>query len=232
MDREQVLQRLVGLYDRPAYLEIGVQHGITFDTIDASRKVAVDPNFLFDTAQAARKPLNGSATYHEMPSDDYFSRFQKPDERFDVIFIDGLHSFDQTLRDLLNAVECLKEGGVIVVDDVMPISYAASLPTLEKNIAFRAARGMKQVDWMGDVYRLVFFIRDYMRGFSYATFTENHGQMVLWRTPRPCPPKPLDVEEISRLDFADAVLNQDSYNLQSYAAVEPQIRDYIRGHRG
>ncbi|WP_083937509.1 class I SAM-dependent methyltransferase [Sphingomonas sp. PR090111-T3T-6A] len=231
MERERVLESLVGLYDQPSYLEIGVQHGLTFDRVEAARKVAVDPNFLFDTVEAGRKPLNATATYHQVPSDEYFSRFHKPEDRFDVIFIDGLHSFDQTLRDLLNAVECLAQGGVIVLDDVMPVSYAASLPTLEKNIAFRAARGMRQVDWMGDVYRLVFFIRDYMRGFSYATLTENHGQMVLWRTPRPCPPNPLDVAEIIRLDFADAVLNQDSYNLQSYDAVEPLIRDYIRHHR-
>lgn len=232
MERERVLESLVGLYDQPSYLEIGVQHGHTFNRVAAAHKVAVDPNFLFDTAEAGAWPINAGAVYHEVPSDQYFSRLQKPDDRFDVIFIDGLHSFDQTLRDLLNAVECLREGGVIVLDDVMPISYAASLPTLEKNIAFRAARGMKQVDWMGDVYRLVFFIRDYMRGFSYATLTENHGQMVLWRTPRPCPPAPLDVAEITRLDFADAVLNQDSYNLQSYTAVEPVIRDHIRERRG
>jgi hypothetical protein len=230
MHREQIISHFVGLYDQPRYLEIGVQNGITFDHVTAPVKVAVDPEFLFDPEAARAKPNNAGATYHQVTSDAYFGDIQSPGTLFDVIFIDGLHSFDQTLRDLLNAILCLAPGGLILLDDVMPPSYAASLPTLAENIAFRAARGIKPIDWMGDVYKLIFFLRDYLRGFSYATLEENHGQAVLWREGRPTPPAPLDVERITRLGYADAVLGRDAYNYRTVASVTEDLRAHIARH--
>jgi hypothetical protein len=232
MDREQIIAHFVGLYARPRYLEIGVQNGITFDHVEAPVKVAVDPAFLFDTAAAKTRPNNAGAVYHEVTSDTFFGEILAPDDRFDVIFIDGLHSFDQTLRDLLNAILCLAPGGLILLDDVIPPSYAASLPTLDENIAFRAARGIRQIDWMGDVYKLIFFIRDYLRGFRYATLEENHGQAVLWREGRPTPADPLTVEAVTRLDFADAVLGREAYNYRSVASVTEDLKAHIARELG
>lgn len=131
MDRPDVIQGLLNLYSNPSYLEVGVNHGITFHAITAARKVAVDPKFNFDVPQARLRPGGATSDYHEVPSDDYFAN-RPAGDMFDVIFLDGLHTFDQTLRDLLNAMTCLKPTGAIVIDDVTPSSYAASLPTMEK----------------------------------------------------------------------------------------------------
>jgi hypothetical protein len=161
--------------------------------------------------------------YHEVASDTYFSRLKPKGEMFDVIYLDGLHTFDQTLRDLLNSIECLKPNGVIVVDDVMPSSYAASLPDWDESIRFRGLIGDPDQSWMGDVYRLVFFVRDYLTAFRYASLRENHGQTVLWRGARPHVHAPLDVEAIARLDYATAIFQQEAFNYQQFQAIVAEM---------
>jgi SAM-dependent methyltransferase len=224
MLRAQVVQAILDLHEAPAYLEIGVCDGATFHAVTAARKVAVDIDFLLDLEAARAAAAGQDVHYHECPSDDYFAHINDG-ELFDVIFIDGLHTFDQTLRDLLNAIGHLRHGGVIVIDDVIPPSYAASLPSLADNIAFRTARGIRQVDWMGDVYRLVFFLRDYLPAFSFATLVENHGQTVLWRQTRPIDPAPRTVEQISRLSYADCLFNRDAFNIRPFAEIVELLRN-------
>lgn len=230
MARIGVVGMFADLYQQARYLEIGVQHGHTFDQVSAARKVAVDPDFKFDVPELKARPHNAGAIFHEVPSDEYFGNIHDPAEKFDVIFIDGLHTFDQTLRDLLNAADCLAPGGIIIVDDVMPPTYAASL-TLNENLAYRAAQGIEQVDWMGDVYRLIYFLRDYLRGFSYATVKETHGMAVLWRQPRPLSSQPLDVGKIAHLQYVDAVLGQDAYNLMPQDEIVSRVREHIAAGR-
>jgi SAM-dependent methyltransferase len=223
MLRAEVNQAILDLYESPSYLEIGVFDGNTFNAIRARRKVAVDIAFSLDLDAARATVAGQDVEYHECPSDDYFTRIIG-DERFDVIFVDGLHTFDQTLRDLLNAIDHLREGGTIVIDDVIPPSYAASLPSLERSGAFREARGIKAVDWMGDVYRVIFFLRDYMPGFSFATLTENHGETVLWRQIRPLDAAPRSVEAISRLTFADCQFHRDAFNIRPFGEIMDMLR--------
>lgn len=223
MLRSDVIQAVLNLYERPSYLEIGICDGTTFNAVNAARKVAVDIKFLLDL-QAARAAVEGlDVHFHELSSDDYFARIAGND-LFDVIFIDGLHTFDQTLRDLLNAIGHLREGGVIVIDDVLPPSYAASLPSFAESIAFAEARGIKSRDWMGDVYRLVFFIRDFLPAYSFATLVENHGQTVLWRQTRSVDREPRTMDEIGRLSFADCQFQRDAFNIMPFADIIELLR--------
>ncbi len=228
MDRSDVIQGLLSLYESPEYLEVGVHHGVTFHMLTAARRVAVDPDFRFDLVQA--RATNPDASYHSIPSDDYFSHVIGADEKFDVIFLDGLHTFEQTLRDLLNAIGHIKPGGAIVIDDVLPNSYAASLPTWEMNIRYRNVRGITDDSWMGDVFRLVYFIRDYLRHFSYATTNEQHGIAILWNTPRPAPSAPLGMNDIMRIDYSDVVLGMDAFNRRPYAEIKAAVRAAIAHH--
>ena len=213
MHRADVIQRLLDRYPDPVYLEVGVETGVTFHAIRAARKIAVDPTFQFDQAAARADPINRSSEYHEVESDIYFADIRARDDIFDVIFLDGLHTFDQTLKDLLSAIDCLRPDGVIVIDDIMPDSYAASLPEVERVRAFYALRPPSS-SWMGDVYRLVFFIDQYLPAFSFATMGENHGQLVMWRQPRPSTGKPATkVETIARLEYADAVIAHEMFKI-------------------
>ena len=76
------------------YLEIGCANNDLFDAVMAGRKVGVDP-------------LRGGT--HRLTSDVFFAGCGG--EPFDVVFIDGLHLYDQVRRDLDGALGVLKPGG-------------------------------------------------------------------------------------------------------------------------
>ncbi|WDF72763.1 class I SAM-dependent methyltransferase [Novosphingobium sp. KACC 22771] len=225
MERNEVIQGLLDMYSEPSYLEIGVCEGFTFHSLNAARKVAVDPAFRFNLEEAQADPANANAAYHQVPSDDYFASQAGANDMFDVIFVDGLHTFDQTLRDLLNAIARLKPGGAIIVDDVRPSSYHASLPSMDEFFLVRAGLGDDYPAWMGDVYRLVFFIRDYLASFSYATVQENHGQTVLWRATRALTQQPADVATVAAFEFKEVHLQSAAYNYQPFVDIKKRISE-------
>ena len=99
-------------YGLQRYLEIGVcgyqdkrYAGATWFNMRVAHKDGVDP---------AGDPAN----YH-MTSDVFFSSIQ-PDETWDIIFIDGDHTYAQVSRDLKNSLNHLSDGGFIVMHDVYP----------------------------------------------------------------------------------------------------------------
>ncbi|WP_174274986.1 class I SAM-dependent methyltransferase [Sphingomonas bacterium] len=226
MERFEVIQRLLDLFPAPRYLEIGVDQGVTFHKLRAASKAAVDVRFAFDLDAARQDPANANCAYFEMTSDQYFTMDQGRDAQFDVVFLDGLHTFDQTLRDLLHSSYVLAPGGLLIVDDVMPSTYAASLPDLDLSRRFWQATNNPDGSWMGDVYRLVFFIADYMTSFSYATVTENHGQTILWRDARAATAMSRKVETIARLEYVDAVMGREIFNLQPFAVIESVLAEW------
>ena len=73
-------------------------------------------------------------------SDDFFSNNKK---KFDLIFIDGLHEYQQVRKDILNSIKCLKEGGFILVHDCLPRSISAQAVPRFRNI------------WTGDVWKAI-----------------------------------------------------------------------------
>ncbi|WP_010216722.1 class I SAM-dependent methyltransferase [Sphingomonas sp. PAMC 26621] len=223
MERSTVIQFILDLYKDPTYLEIGVDQGVTFDALRANLKVAVDVRFAFDLAAARASADSVRCEYHETASDAFFADRALTAPKFDVVFIDGLHTFEQTLRDLLNASYVLAEGGTIVVDDVMPSGYAASIPDLDLTRQFWTATNNPDGSWMGDVYRLIFFIQDFLGSFSYATVEENHGQTVLWKKPRHVSSNPARIETISRLGYIDAVMGKAAFNFTPLAAILPHL---------
>lgn len=217
--RSDVLQAFIDLSDSKAYLEVGVEGGGTFHAIRASKKVAVDPIFRFDVPSPR---LTSAVEYHEIISDEYFGK-TKLSEKFDVIYLDGLHTVEQTLRDLLNAVERLQPDGVIVIDDVLPTSWAASLD-LQGDAAFvRDLLSSERWDgdnWMGPVFRLVFFIETFMQSFDFATLQDNHGQLVMWRSVRETVSNPeLTVERIARIEFLEVLKDKGPLRLMPHSDV-------------
>lgn len=219
--RSAVLGRLTNLYPEPRYLEVGVAKGVTFDQVRATRKVAVDPAFRFDHVAAQRdKP---GTEYHQITSDAYFETVVGEDEQFDVIYLDGLHVFEQTLRDLMNALDHLQPQGVIVVDDTRPPTYLASLP--DRDNFFTVRRWLRTTDqrWMGDVFKLVYFIDTFCPGLSYATIANNHGQTVIWRKRR-TEVTQRTMAEIAGLTFEQLVLSEDVLRLAPFGKIRPRLR--------
>lgn len=223
MTRAQLIQRFLDLYVDPAYLEIGVDNSVTFNAVQAARKVAVDICF-------ATKPdleRGGDISCHEVESDAYFGSVITAAERFDVVFLDGLHTQEQTLRDFCNAIAFLAPGGVIVIDDVVPTSYHASLPDHQLAVHVREALGVNTEDksWMGDVYRVVFFIQSFFQQFSYALVRETNAQLVVWREPRSEKSVPRrGLEQIGRLPFESVMLERDAFNAAPLDAIVAAVR--------
>lgn len=207
ISRNRVVQTVLDLFEAPDYLEIGVNKGMTFNALSASTKVAVDPKFLFDFESVAREVAGTS--FHETTSDDYFGRIATRDTAFDVIYLDGLHTSEQTIRDLINAISFLKPNGVIIIDDVFPCSYLASLHNRRETTLIRQATGEPGGAWMGDVYRLVFFVETFCQQFSYATVNNNHGQLLMWREPRTAVAQ-RTLTDVGEKPYKDLFLEKDS----------------------
>ena len=219
--RHTVVNELLALFDRPSYLEVGVCTGATFDAVVAPVKVAVDPNFRFDH-EAPERRVDGTS-YHHVTSDDFFGTVVDDDDTFEVIFLDGLHTLEQTLRDFLNALEHLAPDGVIVIDDVRPSSYLASLPQRGRVRKARRELGDPDKAWSGDVYRLVYFIDTFCQQLTLRTVADNHGQSVVWRDRRPAT-TPRTLAAAGSLTFEEMVLDETAFGSAPFADILEEVR--------
>lgn len=223
MTRSAVVNAVLSLFEKPRYLEVGVNTGETFFAVSADHKVAVDPVFRFDVRAMAAKETG--ACFHAVESDVYFGSIASPWERFDVIYLDGLHTLEQTLRDFCNAIAYLKHDGVIIIDDVVPNSYHASLPDLRMALDLRAYLRSTDGSWMGDVYRLVLFIDTFFQQFSHATVIENHGQLIVWPSRRDAERiTRRRVEEIGRAPFDSVVSEAAAFNRMPFGRIMTALR--------
>lgn len=107
MERSDIINKYVENYGYETYLEVGLQSGSNRDKIKVNpkNKTTVDPD------------ITSNNPTHRMTSDEFFMGNNKT---FDAIFIDGLHYSDQVLRDILNGLEILNEGGTIFCHDMLP----------------------------------------------------------------------------------------------------------------
>jgi hypothetical protein len=216
--RAKVVQAMLALFDAPRYLEVGVYEGSTFHDVEAAVKVGVDPDFQFE--RGASVP---GVSLHEITSDAYFAEHADAGAPFDVIFLDGLHTFEQTLRDLTNALAFTHERSVILVDDVYPSSPVAAIGDYER---FRAVRNALEIEswvWMGDVYHLVYFIETFMPQLSFAAPLPHLAPLVVWRERRTAVPE-RTVAEIAALRYEDIVLSGESYNPMGLDQIVARIR--------
>lgn len=160
------------------YLEVGVNKGDTFLAVEIAERTAVDPAFRFDW-QAAATP---ATRFHQQPSDAFFARCR---ERFDIVFLDGLHVFAQTFRDFCNALDVTDEGALILIDDTVPDDVYSSWPHPREAQALRRQAGVRGGSWHGDVFKMVFAIHDFFPRLSYVTIgTEGNPQTLVWHEPR------------------------------------------------
>jgi hypothetical protein len=177
--RSDRINRIARLSDARNYLEIGVFDGATFFDVDIKYKVAVDPNFLFDFAFKQ----NSTTKFYPVTSDVFFQTC--PPQEFDIIYLDGLHTFEQTLRDFMNSLHFAHEKTIWLIDDTVPNDNFAALPDQERCYRLRRMQGNGDWSWMGDVFKVIYFIRAVMRFYSVRTFT-GHGQTVVWKDMTAC----------------------------------------------
>lgn len=112
MKRDEVINLLIKKNNYKKYLEIGIGDGVNYEKIVCDFKSNVDPFFDKLSGQCEnKKPI------FQMTSDEFFSLNK---DFFDIVFVDGLHLFEQTLRDILNSLSFLNDNGIIVVHDTLP----------------------------------------------------------------------------------------------------------------
>lgn len=189
-----------------SYLEIGVETGETFVDIEAAVRTAVDPQFSFDTDLFA----DGNTHFHRKRSDDYFAEMPS-DEVFDLIFIDGLHKFEQVVRDLSNSIIHSHARSVIVIDDTVPSNVFSAMPDVGDSVRFRERAGVEDSSWHGDVYKIVFYLHDFWPSLSYRTIIgSGNPQTVVWRSNGFRRASRFDnLEVISRLTYYQLIDNLD-----------------------
>ena len=126
-NRHAFINKAISNYKDCKYLEIGVDNNQVFNSIPLkmSNKYGVDP-------------YKGGNL--RMSSDNFFKEYS--DLKFDVIFIDGLHEYEQCQRDCLNSMKHLNKGGIILFHDFLPRSY------------FEETVPRKQSSWTGDVWKV------------------------------------------------------------------------------
>jgi SAM-dependent methyltransferase len=138
------------------YLEIGVRKTVdNFDTINASFKVGVDPHpgdaSNWVSLEDSMSLLNtNSYILSKSKSDDFFKSLENLEnfEKFDLVFIDGLHLAEQVSKDFDNAIRFLKPGGLIAMHDSNPPTEISTHPSY--HIAKQFGRA-----WCGTVWKEV-----------------------------------------------------------------------------
>ncbi|OAQ20311.1 class I SAM-dependent methyltransferase [Thermosulfurimonas dismutans] len=204
LNRTTIIQLLINHFGFESYLEIGVERGINFFQIEAPFKYAVDPKFLIPGGYG---DLDGCG-FFEMTSDEFFEN-PPPEIKargIDIVFIDGLHTYEQSLRDVENALRYLKPNGIIVLHDCLPDSPATAAPTLEEAKKRPDFKGT----WTGEVYKTVMHLRAARSDLFVAVVDTDWGVGLVKRgTPESSLDLPL--EKIRTMKFEEFVRFKDFY---------------------
>ena len=195
-----IIQKL----DFKKYLEIGVWKGETFSNVNIETKVAVDPKFQFDF----HKLENDSTFFYEMPSNNYFDYLKDNPIIFDIIYIDGLHTFEQSYKDFLNAINYIHEKSIIILDDTLPSDPWSALSDKSRSYKYRELANIKGKSWHGDVYKTIFAIHDFHLNFNYVTLVaEGNPQTITWKSESRRSPIFNNIESIKNLTYFDLLDN-------------------------
>lgn len=150
MTRTELINSLIEKNNYKTYLEIGVntpaQPGYNWVGVKIPIKHGVDPNV---------------KTTYQMESDYFFKNHIE--QKYDIIFIDGLHIFEQVYRDIINSLGYLEEGGTIVVHDCNPVT----------EITQRRVRASDA--WHGDVWKAIVKLRTENKELEICTVDTDEG---------------------------------------------------------
>ncbi len=181
------LQRFHDWLKPASYIEIGLGHGRSLALAGhETRAVGIDPY------QGMWERLNyvcphGPATLFPLTSDDFFASHDLREvigrETFDLAFIDGLHLFEQALKDFINLERYARKDSVILIHDCLPIA-----PIVAK-------RARCTGFWTGDVWRIIPCLKTFRPDLQIVTI----------------PTKPSGLGMVTNLDAASTVL-ADNYD--------------------
>lgn len=169
MYRFDIINLFIKKHGYQRYLEIGVEGGDAFNSSLCPTKHGVDP-------------ASVNATFR-ITSDEFFGMLADH-IRYDLIFVDGLHTEEQAQRDIENALRHLSENGTIIVHDCDP-------PTEWHQRSYEEAlqNGCRQ--WNGTTWRAFVNLRASRPDLSMCVVNTDWGCGIVRRgtqTPLALPP--------------------------------------------
>jgi hypothetical protein len=177
--RYEIIQNTINRKKYKSYLEIGCDQDLLFSKINIDKKTGVDPN--------------SGGTIRDT-SDNFF---KNNSDKFDIIFIDGLHEYDQVKRDINNSIKFLNNDGVIYLHDCMPESFIRQAVPRSSNI------------WNGDVWKNIVESRTIKEIDTYVCFADQ-GIGVILKRPNKNLLK-LNIKNFNNLKFQDYYYNYNYY---------------------
>ena len=183
--RWDLIQFLINKYKFQNYLEIGCDKDQSFSKIIIKNKVGVDP-------------ISGGTI--RASSNNFFI---KNKNTFDIIFIDGLHHYNQVLTDINNSLNILNNNGFILVHDCLPRTLAQQ--------AVPRYRG----SWQGDVWKAIVELRT-KENLDIITCKIDFGVAIIRKKINQNLLK-IDCVDFSKLKFKDYYFNHNKLmNIISY----------------
>ena len=178
--RKDIIQNTIFSKKYSSYLEVGCFRNEVFNYISCNTKIGVDP-------------IQGGNV--RLTSDNFFKNNLR---KFDCIFIDGLHTYDQCKKDVSNSLKFLNENGIIFIHDCLPKSF------LEQT----KVRISGPLNWHGDVWKCIFELRT-IDDIETYTINADHGIGVVLKKKNTN--KLLIKKKINKLNFKDYYYNYKEY---------------------
>jgi hypothetical protein len=175
LTRSLIVNNIIDRKKYETYLEIGCDKNILFNSVKIKKKIGIDP-------------VSGGNI--RMSSDNFFKNNQ---DKFDLIFIDGLHQYEQVKRDVYNSLKFLNDNGVILLHDCMPSSFMRQAPKRSSNI------------WNGDVWKNIVEFRTLDQIDTYTIYADHGIGLILKRKNRN--KLLLKIESFDKLKFQDYYKN-------------------------
>ncbi len=148
--RTEIIQNIINKKNYEKYLEIGCDKDDNFSKIQAKIKIGVDPQ-------------RGGTK--RMTSDEFF---KNNNENFDIIFLDGLHTYEQTIKDIQNSLNTISNGGIILIHDCLPKKiWNQIVPRVYGH-------------WNGDVWKAIVHSRTFEKADTY-TIIADHGLGIIFK---------------------------------------------------
>jgi predicted O-methyltransferase YrrM len=177
--RFEVINKIIKKKNYKNYLEIGCFKDENFKEIIVEHKVGVDP-------------VSGGTI--RSTSDNFF---KKNNKIFDIIFIDGLHYFDQVKKDIKNSLEALSERGIIIIHDCLPTRIRDQMiPRSHEH-------------WNGDVWKVVVEFRTKINVDVYTCMADQGLGIILKK--KNLNPLKLDLKDFKKLKFEDYYYNYPKF---------------------
>jgi hypothetical protein len=178
-NRYEIIQETINRKKYKSYLEIGCDQDEIFSKIIIDKKIGVDPS--------------SGGTIRDT-SDNFF---KKNNIKFDIIFIDGLHEYDQVKKDIDNSLLFLNDNGVIFLHDCMPTRFIYQ--------AVPRATGL----WNGDVWKNIVESRTKTEIDTYVIHADHGIGMILKRTNKKL--LNLNINNFKKLRFKNFFYNYKDY---------------------